>query len=119
MRSEEGRQSRLYPTGIDERDRRTFAILHYKAARKILRALADSQGLTNDDLSHIIHFSRSSVSEYSEWLREAQLLKKSLSGDGRIIYEIQDRERVVPILALFERNLFTIATESFIDLWEI
>jgi DNA-binding Lrp family transcriptional regulator len=120
VRFEEGKQSRLYPVGIEEDEKKAYAVLHQAPARRILRALAESEaGLTNEAISKTVRIPRSSVSEYIELLREAKLVRRSVSIGGRVQYDLQDRGAVVPLLALFERNLLSVATESFIDLWEI
>ena len=46
-------------------------------------------------------------------------MTRSVSIGGRVQYTLQDKGAIVPLLALFERNLLSVATESFIDLWEI
>jgi hypothetical protein len=57
------------------------------------------------------------VSEHTELLCQTELAAKSVTLDG-VVYEIHDRARVGEALAMFERNLMTVAADSFVDLWD-
>jgi len=121
VRSKDGRYDRLYPVGTTDGMKSVYAVLQSKTARKILRALADTgeQELTNGDLAERLRLPRSTLSEYVTQLGRAHLLRRSPSGDGRILYEVQDREEVAQLLAVFEKNILSIATDGFVDLWDL
>jgi DNA-binding IclR family transcriptional regulator len=121
VRSKDGRYDRLYPTGTLEGMKAVYAILQGNSARKVLQALAEAgqRELTNGDLSELTRLPRSTVSESVAQLSKASLVRRSLAADGRILFRIQDREEVLALLAVFQRNLLDIAADRFIDLWEL
>jgi predicted transcriptional regulator len=117
---DDGHYHRLYPAGTDDSLKTVYATFQSKTARKILRALAESQsGLTNGDLSIAVHMPKSTVSEYATTLGRVHLVTRSLTMDGQTLYEVQDREKVGRLIAVFEKNLLTLATGRFVDLWDI
>ena len=119
IRSKDGRYDRLYPAGTAESMKAVYATLQNRAARKTLQALADCHHeLTNGDLSERTHLSRSTVSECITHLRSASLVRRSLKADGLVVYELQDREEVSRLLAVFEKGALKIAADAFIDLWD-
>jgi len=121
IRSKDGRYDRLFPAGTAEAMKRVYSIFQNKTARRVLHALAEggSNELTNGDLALRTSLPRSSVSECLANLGTTSMVRRSLAIDGRILYKLHDVEEVVRLLALFERNLMSIATDRFIDLWDI
>jgi predicted transcriptional regulator len=121
VRAKDGRYDRLYPFGTDDGMRAVYAILQSKTSRKILQTLADSSPgvLTNGDLSELTRIPRSTVSECIARMSKAALMKRSLTFDGRITYEIRDKDEVLRLLAAFRTNILNMAADRFIDLWEI
>ena len=119
IRSKVGGYDRLYPAGTPEGMKAVYAVLHSKTARRILAALAKSGAheITNGELSERLGLPKSTLSECVAQLNEAHLIRRTLTADSRILYEIQDGEEVSRLLALFEKNMLSIATEGFIDLW--
>jgi DNA-binding IclR family transcriptional regulator len=97
-----------------------YATLQHKTARRVLRTLtATERGLTNGELSNTNHLPRSTISECVSLLIETRLVRRSFTLDGQILYEIEDNEQVVRLLAAFEKNLLSIASDRFIELWDL
>jgi predicted transcriptional regulator len=115
--SREGGYSRLFPAGFDGGARGLYSVLHNKSTRHVLRTLVDRGKLTNGEISAATGLPKSTVSEHTELLCETDLVAKSVSLDG-VVYEIHDRARVGEALAVFEKNLITVAADSFVDLWD-
>jgi len=121
VRWKDGRYDRLYPAGTAEGMKEVYSVLQSKTARRILQSLSDGGGqdMTNGDLSDKLHISRSTLSEYVAHLCKAGLLRRSLAADGRILFGVEDAQELSRILAVFEKNMLSIATDRFVDLWDI
>jgi predicted transcriptional regulator len=121
VRSKDGRYDRLYPAGTAENMKAVYAILQSKTARKVLQALTDGNlhELTNGDLSERTRLPRSTVSDCVAHMSRVSLVRRSLTADGRILYQVPDKEEVLRLLAAFQRNILNIATDRFIDLWDL
>ena len=121
VRSKDGRYDRLYPAGTADGMKAVYAVLQSKTARKVLQALADSypSELTNADVSGRTSLPRSTVSECVQHAASARLVRRSLTADGRILFELQDREEVLRLLATFRRSVLNVAADRFIDLWDL
>jgi predicted transcriptional regulator len=118
--SREGRYRRLYPAGTDDGSKTVYAFLQSKNARKILGALAQNQrDLSNGGLFEMVDLPRSTISEHLASLNRAGLVRRHVTADGCVLYQIQNRERMLNLLAAFEKNLLNMATDSFIDLWDL
>jgi predicted transcriptional regulator len=118
--SKEGRYKRLYPAGTTDASKATYALLQSEAARKVLGALVRGQGdLRNGDLCEMAGLPRSTVSENTALLSDAGLVRRHVTADGHALYGIQDRQRTLELLAVFEKNLLDIATDRFTDLWDL
>ncbi len=113
----EGGYSRLFPAGFDGRARGLYSVLHNKTTRHVLRALVSGGRLANGEISATTGLPKSTVSEHTELLCHAELVSKTITLDGTV-YEVRDPARVGDALAIFERNLLTVAADSFIDLWD-
>jgi predicted transcriptional regulator len=118
VRAEEGGYSRLYPAGLEGRSRSLFSVLHSKGTRQVLRALLGGEQMGNADISGATEMPRSTVSEHLELLCRSGLIKRTVTLGGGAVYSVEDRSGVGEALAVFERNLLTVAADSFIDLWE-
>ena len=118
--SKEGRYQRLYPSGISDASRATYAVLQSKTARKILGVLAQNrQELRNGDLCAIAKLPRSTVSECTTLLCRVGLVGRRTGADGHALYGIKDGEGSLKLLSAFEKNLLDIASDRFADLWDI
>ena len=120
VRWKDGRYDRLYPAGMTDRKKGVYSALQKGTARKVLEALAESdgQGMTNGSLSQRLQISRSTVSDCVRELSKAGVLTRSFSPDGRILYEIKDPEQLSQLLATFEKGILRVATAAYIDLWD-
>jgi predicted transcriptional regulator len=121
VRSKDGRYDRLYPAGTAEGMKAVYAVLQSKTARKVLQALADCspQELTNGDLSERTNLPRSTVSECIRHVVGASMVRRYVTMDGRILYELQDKEEVLRLLGTFKRSVLNAAADRFIDLWDL
>ena len=114
----EGGYSRLYPVGLGDRARGLYSVLHNTNTRRILRTLVSRGGVGNAEISTETGLPRSTVSEHIELLCQSGLVTRTVQLGGGMLYEVQDQEKVGEALAMFERNLLSVAADSFIDLWE-
>ena len=121
VRSKDGRYDRLYPAGTAEGMKAVYSALQNKTTRKVLQALADGHPpeLTNGDLAERTGLPRSTISECIHHIAGASMVRRSLSMDGRILYELQDKEEVLRLLAAFKRSVLNTAADRFIDLWDL
>jgi len=100
--------------------RKVYATFQNKTARKVLRALAQSgDGMTSGDLAKSVGRPRSTTSECVAGLVEASLVNRSLAVDGQCLYKVGEPGRVLQLLNGFERNLLTVATDNFVELWDL
>jgi predicted transcriptional regulator len=117
--AKDGRYHRLYLVGTNDGMREVYATLQAKTTRNILRALVDNQnGLTNGNLSKLLNLPRSTISEHVALLGRIRLVRRSVTVEGHILYEVQEREKILRLLAVFEKNLLNVAADGFIDLWD-
>jgi predicted transcriptional regulator len=121
VRSKDGRYDRLYPAGTPENMKVVYAALQSKTSRKVLQALADngSLELTNGDLSQRTSLPRSTVSECVTHLTAVALVRRSFTAEGRVLFEVRDKEEVLRLLAAFHGNMLNLAADRFIDLWDL
>jgi predicted transcriptional regulator len=116
--SRDGGYSRLFPVGLDPGAMGLYSVLHNKATRQVLRTLVSGVSLTNGEITAATNLPKSTVSEHIDLLCRANLVKRTATLGGGALYEIQDQARVAGALAVFERNLLTVASDSFADLWD-
>ena len=122
----EGEYLRAYPLwAADERSRMIYVVLQQKSVRKILYVILSEEHegvhyLSNGMISSFAHLSQSTVSEYLTVLRDLQLVKRVISREGHSVFEIseEDRRRLSAILALYDGNLLSRATDNYLSLWE-
>ena len=121
--SKDGEFLRSYPLSIkDEHEKRIYALLQNKNARKILKTLTDgisSEVLANEELSRRTGLSESSESEHVGALRELNLLRKVPAREGGWVLEVNPDEvgRLSAALSDFERNILSVVTDNYVDLW--
>lgn len=75
--SQNGR-SRLFPPEVIETDRIVYSHLRIRSSRKILRALAQKDKLTNSELAEITGLAKSTLSESIHRLLDAGAIDKVL-----------------------------------------
>ena len=115
--SQKGR-SRLFPPEVVETDRVVYSHLRNRSSRKILRAFAHKDKLTNSELAEITGFAKSTLSESIHRLLDAGLLITSFSAGGRVAYQLRDPNRVVPMIRDADHTSLEEATDRFIQLWD-
>ncbi len=118
LRMEQGGYCRLFPVGFDDRARGLYSVLHSRTTRQVLRALVTNGRSANGSISEATGLPKSTVSERIELLCATGLVTRTPSLGSGSIYEVRDQERVAEALTLFERNLLTVAADSFVDLWD-
>jgi len=122
----EGEYLRAYPPwAADERSMGIYAVLQQKSARRILRVILSEARLgglsmSNDKISSFAHLSQSTVSEYLTLLRDLQLVKRVITREGRVVFEISQeaRERLSTILGSYDENVLSRTTDRYLSLWE-
>jgi predicted transcriptional regulator len=117
--STEGGHTRLYPIGLDARMREMQAAVLNRTSRKILSTLLESGPLGNGELSDRTKLAKSTVSEHIESLRKANIVRRNVSVDGSVSYEVQGRQDVEQVMAAFQESLLSTTTDRFIDLWDL
>jgi len=120
IRSRDGRYDRLYPAGTTEHLKSVYACLQSETARAVLHLLVENPDeMTKTDISARVKLAGSTTSECITLLEQVDLVRRAFTSDGRVVYGINDAERVLPLLAVFRRNLLDVTTDNFIDLWDI
>jgi predicted transcriptional regulator len=120
VRSRDGRYERLYPVGTPEDLKSVYACLQSETARTVLHLLVENPDeLTKTDISARAELAGSTTGECITLLEQANLVRRAFTSDGRVVYGVKDAEKVLPLLAVFKRNLLGVATDSFVDLWDI
>lgn len=114
---ERGR-SRLFPPAVSERERVLYSHLRNRTSRKILRAIAQDEKLTNRQLSEITGLAKSTLSECIHGLLDAKILMTSFSRDGRVAYQLKEPERLLPMLRAADQTVLEEAADRFIELWD-
>jgi predicted transcriptional regulator len=122
----EGRHLRAYPLwATDERSRMVYAVLQQKAVRRILRAIlrkehGEEPAKTNGWISGEACLSQSTVSEYLGILQDLQLVRRRTNKEGRAVFEIVDEDKSLlsTVLASYDGNLASRATDNYVSLWE-
>ena len=118
--SKDGRYYRLFPTGTDDEMKVVYTAMQNKTVRRVLRALADSNGgLGYADLTKETLLPRSTLSEVVTNLTSVRLVARSIDVGDRARYNIVDKQVVLDLLGSFERNLLSITTDRYLDLWDM
>jgi DNA-binding transcriptional ArsR family regulator len=120
VRSRDRRYDRLYPVGTPEELKSVYACLHSETARRVLHLLVENPDeMTKTDISARVKLAGSTTGEYIALLEQANLVRRAFASDGRVIYGVRDAETVLPLLAVFKRNLLGVTTDNFVDLWDV
>jgi predicted transcriptional regulator len=123
--SRDGEYLRTYPISlVEDGERRTYALLQHKTARKILKVLVKQSsvghGVSNEELSTLTRLSGSTVSRYAGAFRDLGLVRKvpAKRGGWALEVDLEDRARLSTILSNLEKNLLSVVTDRYIDLWD-
>jgi predicted transcriptional regulator len=122
----EGEYLRSYPLWArDERSRAVCAAVQQKAVRRVLRVMFGQRNgeqviASNSWISGAAHLSQSTVSECIALLRSLHLVKRVITREGHVVFKISegDRELLSKILASYDGNFISRATDSYLNLWE-
>ena len=122
----EGGYLRAYPLwATNERSRRIYAVLQQKAVRRILRIMlrgehGEEPTKTNSWISSEARLSQSTVSEYLGVLQDLQVVRRMTNKEGRVLFDIvvEDKSLLTTVLAFYDGNFVSRATDSYVSLWE-
>jgi predicted transcriptional regulator len=90
---------RLYPAGLEARDKIVYSFLRIKRSRDVLIVLAKDPKLTFKEICDRTGLSKSTVSKCMHELVNANLVKLQTSeAEGTIIYEISDPTYLLQVL---------------------
>lgn len=101
-----GGYTRLYPAGTADDMKVAYASLQNKNARAVLEAILDSPGreVTQAEVAKSLGVARSTVTERVSLLSDAHLVKRSLTGDGRVVFGVVDCEQASAMLKVLGRR---------------
>lgn len=89
-----------------------------KATRTILKTLAAGEPLSNKQLTEKTGLAKSTVSEHLQDLLDERVVRVSLSAEGRVLYELRDRAKVLRLASETERTMMLVAADRFVELWD-
>lgn len=118
IRIDEAGFSRLYPPGINEKDRVLFSLARGETDRRILACLALEQRLSNRQLSELTGLAKSTISEHLARLTQLGIVIGGRASDAETLYELEDPLRVRLLIASQNPTMLRKATARFIDLWD-
>ncbi|MDA4122150.1 MAG: hypothetical protein OK456_03090 [Thaumarchaeota archaeon] len=120
LRSKKGHYDRLYPVGTTEEMKGVFNCLQSKSVRTVLRSLLDlGVEPTHGDISKMVDLPGSTTTECLALLTRTHLVERTSAVDGRIVYRIKDPEGASQLLTALTQGWVSLATEGFIDLWDL
>ena len=108
--------SRIYPQGIDPKDRVLLSLIRRKTDHKILSFLLAENSLTQRRLTEVSGLSKSTVSEHLATLLELEVVRTRAGGEQRT-FELAEPAKMN---GLMNRHPFVLekATRKFIHLWD-
>jgi predicted transcriptional regulator len=115
-RIEDDGYSRIYPTGIDQRDKILLSFVRRETDHKILSSLLRENSLSQQRLSDLTKLAKSTVSEHLATLLKLDVVRTKAGGERRI-FELTDPAKIDTMLNRYPHQLGK-ATRRFIDLWD-
>jgi predicted transcriptional regulator len=115
-RVEDNGYSRIYPAGIDERDKVLLTLVRRETDRRILSSFLRAKSLSQQRLVDTTRLAKSTVSEHLAMLLKLGVVKTK-TGEERRVFELTDRAKIDTMLNRYPR-LLSKATRRFIDLWD-
>jgi predicted transcriptional regulator len=115
-RVEDNGYSRIYPAGIDERDKVLLTLVRRETDRRILSSFLREKSLSQQRLVDTTRLAKSTVSEHLAMLLKLGVVKTK-TGEERRVFELTDRAKIDTMLNRYPR-LLSQATRRFIDLWD-
>ena len=108
--------SRIYPRGIDPKDRILLSLIRRKTDHKILSYLLAENSLTQQRLTEVTELSKSTMSEHMATLLELGVVRTRDCGEQRT-FELIEPAKVGGLMRRHPVVLVK-ATSRFIDLWD-
>ena len=115
-RVEDNGYLRIYPAGIDERDKVLLTLVRRETDRRILSSFLREKSLSQQRLVDTTRLAKSTVSEHLAVLLKLGVVKTK-TGEERRVFELTDRAKIDTMLNRYPR-LLSKATRRFIDLWD-
>lgn len=92
-------RTHYYPTGFDEWDRRTLALMRRETARAVVHHLSIDGGQPPDAVADALDIARSTLEWHVSHLVEADLVEKRYDDRGRVTLHLVHPERTGQLLA--------------------
>ena len=115
-RVEDNGYSRIYPAGIDQRDKILLSLVRRETDRRILSSFLRENSLSQQRLIDLSKLAKSTVSEHLATLLMLGVVRTKAGGERRI-FELTDPAKIDTMLNRYPR-LLSNATRRFIDLWD-
>jgi predicted transcriptional regulator len=115
-RVEDNGYSRIYPAGIDKRDRVLLTLVRRETDRRILSSFLREKSLSQQRLIDTTGLAKSTVSEHLATLLQLGVVRTK-TGDERRVFELTDPAKIDTMLNRYP-GLLSTATRRFIDLWD-
>jgi predicted transcriptional regulator len=108
--------SRIYPAGIDQRDKILLSLVRRETDRRILSSFLRENSLSQQRLTHLTKLAKSTVSEHLATLLKLGVVRTKAGGERRVL-ELTDPAKIDTMLNRYP-HLLSKATRRFIDLWD-
>jgi predicted transcriptional regulator len=115
-RVEDKGYSRIYPAGIDQKDKVLLTLVRRETDRRILSSFLRENNLSQQRLTDLTGLAKSTVSEHLATLSKLGVVTRK-TGEERRIFELTDPAKIDTMLNRYPR-LLRKATRRFIDLWD-
>jgi predicted transcriptional regulator len=115
-RVEDKGYSRIYPAGVDQRDKILLSLFRRETDYKILSSFLRENILTQKRLTDLTKLAKSTVSEHLATLLELGVVRIK-AGEERRFFELTDPAKIDAMLNRYP-HLLSKATHRFIDLWD-
>ena len=115
-RIENNGYSRIYPAGIDQKDRTLLSLVRKETDRRILSSFLKENSLSQQRLTDLTRLAKSTVSEHLATLLKLAVVRTRAGGERRI-FELTDPAKIEMMLNCYPL-LLSKATRRFIDLWD-
>lgn len=115
-RVEDNGYSRIYPAGIDQRDKILLSLVRKETDHRILSSFLKENSLSQQRLTELTKLAKSTVSEHLATLLKLGVVRTKACGERRI-FELTDPAKIDTMLNRYP-HLMSKATRRFIDLWD-
>ena len=115
-RLEDNGYLRIYPAGIDQKDKILLSLVRKETDHRILSSFLKENSLSQQRLTDVTKFAKSTVSEHLAKLVKLGVVRTKAGGERRT-FELTDPAKVDAVLSSYP-HLLGKATRRFIDLWD-